>query len=74
MNLQELAGAVIYLGLKTVEQHENIVAENYFDFIVEKCDISSQLLLKVSEKMLEFAKKFKTEYPNLLNLKKFNPI
>ena len=34
LNLQELAGAVIYLGLKTVEQHENIVAENYFDFIV----------------------------------------
>ncbi len=34
LNLQQLAGAVIYLGLKTVEQHENIVAENFFDFII----------------------------------------
>ena len=67
-----LVGSIVYLALKTVEQVEEINAEEYLDWIVEKCDISGAELFEVSEKALEHAKNFKVAYPTLSNLRKFN--
>ena len=35
-----LVGSIVYLALKTVEQVEDISAEEYLDWIVEKCEIN----------------------------------
>lgn len=69
-----MGGAIVYLGLKTLEQVENFKAENYYDLIVEKCMAEGTKMLKISQEVLEFAKSFRVKYPNLTNLKKFNPV
>ena len=72
-NNSVLAAAVIFISLKTVEQVEpHIEADGYMQEIANLTKIDVSELLSVSQQLLDLAKCFHKEHPNLGNLKKFN--
>lgn len=68
-----MAAAVIYIGLKTVEQVQpSLGSDTFLDEIAELTQIKAGELLQISQELLSLAKSFHKQYPNLTNLKKFN--
>jgi hypothetical protein len=68
-----VAAAVIYIGLKTVEQVEtSLDSDSFLEDIAQLTKIKVGELLQMSQELLMLAKSFHKQYPNLLNLKKFN--
>lgn len=69
----KLASAVIYISLKTVEQVEgDLQADQYMSMIGRLSKMESEDLLIISQELLNIAKTFQQNYPNLRNLQKFN--
>lgn len=70
---KKLAAAVIYIGLKTVEQVEpSLVSDNYLETIAKSAQLKIGEVLEMSQELLRLAKCFQKQYPSLTNLKKFN--
>ena len=72
-DLTLLAGAVIFISLKTLEQTDkSIDPEKYLTIIANCFKVEEEKMIETSRKVLELAKNFSKIYPSLGNLKKFN--
>ncbi|KAM3130663.1 hypothetical protein pb186bvf_017255 [Paramecium bursaria] len=68
-----LGASLIFVGFKIVEQLEtNFNAELQIKEISLQCGLEHEQLIEVAAKVLNLAKNFEKQYPNLENLKKFN--
>ena len=73
LNSSLMAAAVLFIGLKTVEQVEtSLDADSYMERISEITGVKIGDLLQISQELLSLAKNFHKQYPSLANLKKFN--
>ncbi len=68
-----LAGAVVFIGLKTLEQVDSTVRpEDWLEEISSLLGQEGEGVIEVSRKVLDLAKNFSKYYHSLTNLKKFN--
>ena len=71
MNL--LAGAILFISLKTLEQTDKTVdPEKFLPIISCYLKNDEEKMIETSRKVLDLAKNFSKIYPSLGNLKKFN--
>lgn len=72
-NITLLAGAVIFISLKTLEQTDKSVdPEKFLTILAWHLKVEEERMIETSRKVLELAKNFSKVYPSLGNLKKFN--
>lgn len=68
-----LAGAVVFISLKTLEQVDSSAEpEKKLGQICDLLGCEEEGVIEVSRKVLDLAKNFSKCYPSLTNLKKFN--
>lgn len=68
-----LSGAVVFIGLKTLEQvDQSVRPEDWLEEIGGLLGLEQESVIEVSRKVLDLAKNFSKYYPSLTNLKKFN--
>lgn len=68
-----LAGAVVFISLKTLEQVDpSAEPERKLAAICQLLEEEESEVIEVSRKVLDLAKNYSKYYPSLTNLKKFN--
>jgi hypothetical protein len=68
-----LAGAVVFISLKTLEQVDpSAEPERKLTAICQLLEEEESDVIEVSRKVLDLAKNYSKYYPSLTNLKKFN--